>query len=309
MKFFTGSVSTCTLILIAVLLIVQQPVNAQNYVAGPDTTPELKILSWNIHMLPYCIYAKTKKRKRYREIVKEMNQSDYDIIVFQEAFHNRVRRKMWRRMNEVFPYQYGPANKKAFTWRPNSGIWIVSKTPLIELDEIAFENCVGDGCLARKGVLMVQGNWYGHLFQILGTHMNGGHINNSQFHELREKLLDPYQKEGVAQIICGDFNTKTTSADDQWNTLLRTFDVDTGYVQYDDRDSLHKAEWPVADVCARFPDFFFVRSNGDKDLAVRRMATVSYGPCWKQEPKKIYLRSVGLSDHYPVRMVLQWKNK
>lgn len=300
-----------TLLLFAVVFIIALPGNlqAQNYVAGPDTTPELHILSWNIHMLPYCVYAKTKKRKRYKQIVEEVKQADYEIIVFQEAFHNRVRKRMWRRMKDDFPYQYGPANQKFFSLKPNSGIWIVSKIPLIEVDEIAYENCVGDGCLARKGVLMVQGNWYGHIFQLFGTHMNGGHINNSQFHELRYKLLDEYQEDDVVQIICGDFNTKTTSGDDQWNTLIRTFDVDTGYVQYDDRDSLHKAEWPVADVMARFPDFFFVRSNGDDDLVVRRMSTVSYGPCWKQEPKKIYLRSVGLSDHYPVRMVLQWRNK
>lgn len=281
---------------------------AQVYNTQQTATPELNILSWNIHMLPYCVYYKTKKRKRAKAIVEALDTSNYNIVVFQEAFHQVVRGKMRRALKEKYPYAYGPANKKFLSLRANSGIWILSDQPLIYLDEIQYEHATGDGNLARKGVLMVQGNWYGHLFQLLGTHNNGGPINDSQFHDMRQKLLDPYRMDGVPQIICGDYNTNKNSANDQWNTMLRTFDVDAGYTQHDDRAPEHKVSIPTDDIYCRFPDFIFIRGNGDNDIVVDRIATKSIGPTWVSERKKVYGRSVGLSDHFPVSIKLHWKN-
>lgn len=291
-----------------VVTFILQDLSGQVYNTGTPVTPELNILSWNIHMLPYCVYYKTKKRKRAKAIVEAMDTSRYQIIVFQEAFHHVVRGKMKRMLKKKYPYVYGPANRKFLSLRANSGIWIVSQVPLIEVDEIQYEHATGDGKLARKGVLMVQGSWYGHVFQLLGTHNNGGPINDSQFHDMRQKLLDPYRLEGVPQIICGDYNTKKGSPNDQWNTMLRTFDVDEGHLQFDDRSAEHKAAIPTDDIYKRFPDFIFIRGNGDNDIVVDRIATESIGPTWTPQPKKIYGVSVGLSDHYPVSIKLHWKN-
>lgn len=297
-------------IFILVLLIgsIYQDIAAQVYTTESTETPQLQVLSWNIHMLPYCVYYKTKKRKRAKAIVQALDTSSYNIIVFQEAFHQVVRGKMRRALKKKYPYSYGPANKKFLSLRANSGIWILSDQPLIYIDEIEYEHASGDGKLARKGVLMVQGSWYGHLFQLLGTHNNGGPVNNSQFHDMRQKLLDPYIIDGVPQIICGDYNTKKNSPNDQWNSMLRTFDVDEGYVQHDDRTEEHKLSIPTNDIYQRFPDFIFIRGNGDSDILVDRIATESIGPTWVQEPKKVYGRSVGLSDHFPVSIKLHWKN-
>lgn len=275
---------------------------------GPEYTPELNIISWNIHMLPYCVYAKTKKRKRAKAIVEAMDTSEYNVIVFQEAFHHIVRKKMKKALKEKYPYSYGPANRKFMALRANSGIWILSDRPMIYVDEIQFEHAVGDGKLARKGVLMMEGEWYGHRYQILGMHNNGGWVNNSQFHEVRYKLLDKYHQPGVPQIICGDYNTKANSADDQWNAMLRLFDVEAKPYQHDDRTQPHKDSIPAQDVYRRFPDFIFFRKNGNESLIVDRIATISLGPTWVQEPKKIYLRSVGLSDHYPVISKIRFRN-
>ena len=109
---------------------------------------------------------KTKKGKRCKGIVEELGKRDYNIIVFQEAFKMRSRRKIYKGLKAKYPYHYGPANRK-FSWRTNSGIWVLSDRPLSVKGEVEFTECANDGCLARKGGLMVEGEHNGHIFQIV----------------------------------------------------------------------------------------------------------------------------------------------
>lgn len=258
-------------------------------------------------MLPSLVYSSTNKKARAEGIAEELNKSDYNIIVFQEAFHAPSRKRLWKGLKDKFPYQYGPANMIAISFKTNSGIWILSDRPLEEIGEIAYNDCEGDGCLARKGVLMVEGEHEGHRFQILGTHNNGGSVNNSQFVQLREELLEPYKKEGVPQLICGDFNTSKSSPNNLWEFMIDQFDADTSYVQHDDRSEDHKQSFVVENIYTRLPDFFFVRNNNCLNLKVNRISTVSFGPTWVQGPsKKVFGETVGYSDHYPVQLSLSF---
>ena len=268
---------------------------------------DLKILSWNIHMLPSLIYHKTKKIKRAKGISEELLKSDYNILVLQEAFHRRARKKIRKRLKEKFPFVYGPANTRFLSFKANSGVWILSDRPLIYLNETKYSQCEGDGCLARKGALMMEGEHFGNRFQLIGTHNNGGWVNNSQFHQIRHELLDPFQKENVVQLICGDFNTKKTTSNRQWETMISLFDADLQYIQTDARSDLHKKHWEVADIYQSWPDFIFVRPNQSPNLVVDHISTISIGPTWSQGNKKVYLKTVGLSDHYPVEIVLRWE--
>lgn len=273
-----------------------------------DPAPRLKILSWNIYMLPSFVYASTDKKARAEGIIEVLNQSDYDIIVFQEAFHKVSRKRLWKGLNENFPYQYGPANRVAISFKANSGIWILSKIPLQYVHEIKYNECEGDGCLARKGVLMVEGEMNGNRFQILGTHNNGGETNFSQFNQLRNELLEPYRKEGVPQIICGDFNTKKGSRNNLWEHMIKQFSADTSFTQYDDRSEDHKNTFPINDLYERMPDFIFVNRNGCEKIQIERISTLSFGPTFVQGPsKKVFGETVGLSDHYPVQATISWK--
>ena len=103
---------------------------------------ELKILSWNIYMLPY-ISLFNNNDQRAKKIAEKLNNSDYQIIVFQEAFSSKCRYILAKQLSENFPYQYGPANKNILPFRTNSGLWIVSKIPLNKLDEFQFSICKG----------------------------------------------------------------------------------------------------------------------------------------------------------------------
>ena len=80
-----------------------------------DTSVQtLKVLSWNIYMLP-PLAKFTGKQRRARKIGELLKNSDFDIFVFQEAFHGAARRKIWRRLKDNFPYKLGPANRRWYS--------------------------------------------------------------------------------------------------------------------------------------------------------------------------------------------------
>lgn len=191
--------------------------------------PPLKVLSYNIHMLP-PLAKFTGKQRRAKRIGHLFKDSDFDIIVFQEAFHGAARRKIWRRMKENFPYALGPANKRWYSLKTNSGIWIISKIPLTQLAELDFDYCEGIDCWSRKGALLAEGEFRGQPFQILGTHLEAGgerEMKVSQYKELSE-LFKQYHKDGVPQIAAGDFNTKKFQDTTWYNQLVRILDMKDG---------------------------------------------------------------------------------
>jgi len=95
----------------------------------PSPPEKIKILSWNIYMLPSIVMVKGKA-DRAQAIGEVLRNSDYDVIVFQEAFQRRARKKILQQLKESFPYQTGPANQKLVSLKTNSGIWIFNNHPI-----------------------------------------------------------------------------------------------------------------------------------------------------------------------------------
>lgn len=71
----------------------------------------LKILSWNIYMLPQIV-PRIGRLNRAESIAEQLNNSDFDIIVFQEAFMKSARDIISATLIDNYPYQYGPGNEK-----------------------------------------------------------------------------------------------------------------------------------------------------------------------------------------------------
>ncbi len=129
----------------------------------------LKVLSWNIYMLPKMV-ARKGKLSRAEAIVEDLKKTDFDIIVFQEAFLPGARKIISKGLDSLYPYQYGPANNTP-NIKGSSGVWIISKTKMTILKTIQFKECATWDCLVRKGAMLLQGNWNGKTFQLLGTHL------------------------------------------------------------------------------------------------------------------------------------------
>ena len=116
---------------------------------------ELKVLSWNIYFLPGIAnlskeIKKSDKKGRAQEIADYVNQSDYDVILFQEAFFNPARRILSKEIEREYPYQYGPINPSKMSLKTSSGVFVVSKTPLTLIESIQYETCNGADCFAKK---------------------------------------------------------------------------------------------------------------------------------------------------------------
>lgn len=260
---------------------------------------DLKVLTWNIYMLPR--FAKLSgKTRRAAAIVDQLKNTDYDIIVFQEAFHSGARSIIRAGLKGDFPYMYGPANHRRFA-KANSGVWVVSKIPLKELEEVAYSDCKGSDCWARKGALILEGTWLDKTFQIIGTHLQAAGdyaIRKSQCKELYTNLLEKFKRPGVPQFICGDMNVKS-SDDESYTDMLKTLDAENGElggnikVTYDcDANDLgsHDIKNQI--------DYILIRNNGAKVKSIKRKVSV-FQKNWGRKNKD-------LSDHYAVEAVIKF---
>jgi len=266
---------------------------------------ELRILSWNIKMLPRFVFrTHVGPARRARRIPQELIDDKIDIIVFQEAFDPKIRRILKRKLRKHYPYRVGPANYKFFSIKTNSGIMMFSKTPIYEMGTVDFSRCEGEDCLARKGALLVEGHFNDHPFQLLGTHLEAGgpwDIKTSQYQELRA-LIDKHQQNKVPQILCGDFNTSKYRTPEKYKTMLEMLDVQDGPLTGPDR---YTASGYKMDLDGRpkhdgtLIDFAFYRPNGITPDFIQRTVRI-YTEQWSKDHKS-------LSDHNAVLLRLIFK--
>ncbi len=235
---------THTLIIVLLLLFTtatfaqsnSSPSNTQTSLNKEDATDSLKILSWNIYMLPRFI-MQTGKLRRARAIGQELRDSDYDVIIFQEAFHAGTRQILKGYLKKNFPYRVGPANKK-MGFGVNSGVWIFSKHPIKEHHVVEFDDCYGIvDCWARKGALLATIDYNGKEVQVLGTHMQASGASDvrvKQYNQIAKDLIEPHSKEGVPLFACGDYNisNKNTSV---YEDMLKTLNVEDGDLLSEDK--------------------------------------------------------------------------
>ncbi|MEI6753406.1 MAG: sphingomyelin phosphodiesterase [Paludibacter sp.] len=220
------------LLIVIILLNFSIKLNATNpEISGNamNQSSELKILSWNIYMLPF-ISLFNNNADRAKVIAQTLVNSDYQVIVFQEAFSSKCRSTMAKTLLQEYPYQYGPANKNHLPFRTNSGLWIVSKIPLTELGQIQFSLCKGFDAVARKGAVLFQGTFGGAKFQLLTTHLQADNLHEvrtQQCDEIRDHLLNRYYNPGIPQLICGDFNIDMDDYS-SYEQMLRILDAKNG---------------------------------------------------------------------------------
>lgn len=290
-----------SIVLISFLMVLLSPLQNANQVRHPvprwSSSDELKILSWNIYMLPY-ISLFNDNDKRAKAIAERLSGSDYHIIVFQEAFSRKCRNILSRNLMAAFPYQYGPVNEARFSLRTNSGLWVVSKFPLQKLGQLEFSKSKGYDAVARKGAALFEGSFKGSKFQILATHlqaMDSQALRELQCAEIREHLLNPFFHKEIPQFLCGDFNIDMYDTTD-YQRMLKILDATNGSLSGTWKVTYDEVENNLA-----------YKANGKRmilDYAlVRNEATIH-----KIERKvQTFLSTIGkveshLSDHYAMEV-------
>lgn len=243
--------------------------------------------------------------ERSASIGEILSASDYDVIVFQEAFCKRIRKKMTYALSKAYPYQAGPANVRLFSLKVNSGVWIFSKYPILSSDAITFKNHYGVDALSRKGSLLVELDFNGQVIQVAGTHLqNAGEewIRHSQCVEFYHRLLKPYYKDGVPQIICGDFNIDRTRPE-SYTFMLQSLGASdgelNGTIRYSYDRSVNDLNVEKGDE-RNLIDYILIRNNG------------AWVNCLNREIKMIrnrwHVNHQDLSDHFSLEAEILFTN-
>ncbi|GHN01063.1 hypothetical protein WSM22_25520 [Cytophagales bacterium WSM2-2] len=275
----------------------------QSEYATPSTV-EIKILSWNIYMLP-GIVAMKGKTTRAEAIGEILAGSEYDVIVFQEAFHRKSRKKIEEALREKFPYQAGPANQKLVSFKTNSGIWIFSKHPILSTRSIIFKNRSGIDAFSRKGALLAEIEINHQRVQVAGTHLqNSGPvwIRQSQCAEFYHRVLKPEFRPDVPQIICGDFNIKKKN-EDEYRLMLQSLKATDGELAGDLKFSYDRKRNDLqveGGDEAELIDYILIRDPVDSRIVHRRI--LAFQKQWS-------LRHADLSDHFALEALVQFNTE
>jgi len=258
---------------------------------------ELKILTWNIYMLPGIVPMKGQV-DRARAIADTLDRSDCDIIVFEEAFHHGAVRTLRERLRSAYPNMYGPFNRGGSPMRFSSGVWVVSRLPLRLLGTIEFQEAKSFDRAARKGAALLEGEFNGRRFQILGTHVQADDfptVRALQLKEIYTGLLAKFRCDGVPQIICGDMNTENIRVA-EYDAMLFSLDAQDGASDGAQQTSYDAQTNRLADKVWKNTrstvDYILLRLNGAVISSVKRSMSVIRAP-WRK-------RHVDLSDHYGV---------
>lgn len=206
---------------------------------APTDSVKLKVLTWNIQMLPdmlgmFSHSLRKKQTLRINWIIEHLKTSPADIIVLQEVFDVQMHRKLRRQLKKVFPYQVQPLKRnKLWFWRQNSGVMFLSKIPIKQIGSTVYKAHEGIDGMADKGFTLVEGTKDGHTFQIGGTHLQAGGryetVRDSQCRQLAQKVLHPVRKTGIPQILVGDLNTRDDGP--AYHTMLQTLDMQDAPLQ------------------------------------------------------------------------------
>lgn len=193
-------------------------------------TARLRILTWNIWMMPWFTFQSPGNRRRAAAIAEELLKLDADILCLEKVFDRGARDVLVKTLGSRYPHRYGPANS-GFNLKVNSGVWVLSKFPLPRRREIQFRDSTGIESASRKGAMLLAGNFHGHPFQIVATHLQGEsgssyteahqRIRDRQFLQIRDELLTPYSDPSAPLFLCGDLDTPRHS--EGYRFLMDTF--------------------------------------------------------------------------------------
>ncbi|HEY0169842.1 MAG TPA: sphingomyelin phosphodiesterase [Pyrinomonadaceae bacterium] len=179
----------------------------------------LKILAYNVQMLDQLFRYEYHNKERAKLIANILVRSDYDVLIFSEAFDNGAREEMNKilmrtftqrtavvgndddiNINQVLAASFvaggliGAAVAGIVVWttgRPRSdgGVFIVSRWPILLQGQIVYRNSASEDRLGRKGVSWALIDKQGFHFNVFGTHTQA----DDKHYVTRVRQLEQFQ--------------------------------------------------------------------------------------------------------------------
>jgi phospholipase C len=281
------------LLFLITTLFYNSPTQAQN----TSTETSFNVLSWNIYMRPRVVMHDGQV-KRAHAIVEALKNESYDVIVFEEAFDKKARRIIWNGLKANYSFSAGfPKRKRCF--KLSTGVFIISKLPLKNIQHIFYNDCGSSDCLAIKGATLVSIVKNNREIQLVGTHLQAANgkkkteeeIRELQYTQLNKEVLIRFQKNNVPQLLIGDLNINKKDAEYvKMKSALQLEDGEiTGNEQYtaSSNNDLRAPSKP-----SKLIDYVLCKKNGANVLFTKRQVKV-YTKQWHALHKD-------LSDHYAI---------
>jgi endonuclease/exonuclease/phosphatase family metal-dependent hydrolase len=274
------------------------------FMASMAQAESLKILSWNIYMIPKPILW-TNQFDRAEVIGDILAGEDQDVIFFQEAFSAGARKRIWNRLKETHPYESGTFKKKKFLTVLNSGLWVVSKYPITVLDHIYFEKSMHTDKFATKGSLMVEVQLPDRKVQIAGTHTQawqGDEEDKVRYAQLTQMrgMMDEFREEGVDQVVVGDINFDDYRPDyaEGINNILGTHGIElSGPIRFSAGELTNSHR--TAKDHAELLDYVLLRNDSSTGAKIKN----------KMLRKRTMMKKgkvIDLSDHYGIEAEIEF---
>jgi len=186
--------------LIFFLILLFMPIRA---LTKSDT---LKVMSWNLFLRPGIL--SDGQMDRVSSIGNYLICSGADVIVLQEVFHRRARKRLLQDLDDWYEYHTSLGPKSFFG--VSSGVIIFSKHPIVEEKFVSYSKSKGADGLAKKGVVLTKIRFGRQDIHVVGTHLQAGassaakSVQKSQLAELANAVN--LIGDSSIVILAGDFN-------------------------------------------------------------------------------------------------------
>ena len=285
---------------------------------GSASQDTLKILTWNVWLMPPWTFQSPHNARRAAAIGAALLELDYDVLCLEKVFDERGRRALDQALSPRYPYRYGPVNCRGCL-KQTSGVYVLSRLPLEEVREIRYEACAGVDCFSRKGAVLLRGALRGRPFQILATHLQGGAepdqlarmqpVREKQLRQVLDELVTPFARPGEPLFICGDLLTprfdelRPAEPSAGYSNLIRLFKAQNGpetRITLDERPSVNDLGPPDGTRTGEL-DYVLVVTRG-VDLRLRWERHVLRRRGWdgsKNRQDLSYRYAVGIEAAFP----------
>ena len=257
---------------------------------------DLTILSWNIKMLPAPYGWLHNRIERAENIIQSLkNSTNYDVILFQEAFSSKIRKQIYRGLKLLYPYQIEPEDHFNF-FKTNSGLWAISKMPIELIDQISFSKLKEWDWMSSKGAKLYSVIKHDKKILLINTHLqsdyktNYSSIRRSQYDEINLGLILPYVKINKPLILCGDLNISNVVNLDK---MLKHLNLKNGPLS-------GKLQFSTFSQPNELVDYILVKTDKFRFKSIQRRI---------QDFSMDFLEySTNMSDHYPIEANFIWEH-
>ena len=257
---------------------------------------DLTILSWNIKMFSAPYGWLHNRIERAENIIQSLkNSTNYDVILFQEAFSSKIRKQIYRGLKLLYPYQIEPEDHFNF-FKTNSGLWAISKMPIELIDQISFSKLKEWDWMSSKGAKLYSVIKNDKEILLINTHLqsdyktNYSSIRRSQYDEINLGLILPYVKINKPLILCGDLNISNVVNLDK---MLKHLNLKNGPLS-------GKLQFSTFSQPNELVDYILVKTDKFSFKSIQRRI---------QDFSMDFLEySTNMSDHYPIEANFIWEH-